>query len=116
MELPQDDLPAYLSTVVAWIWPRSDLHSWVKVLNKFDDILKSFIDNYDIDKLQLKPFLPLAKATILEILRFETLLLDNSTNRKLFASYDVCRVYISAIFILKGPFFPTAYQLLTFLE
>lgn len=82
------------------MWPRSDLHSWVKVLNKFDEILKGFIEEYELDKLQLNPFTPLTKSIITEILRFETLLLDNSTNRKLFASYDVSNHFqpISACF------------------
>lgn len=71
------------------MWPRSDLHSWVQVLNKFDDILRGFIEQYELEKLQVNPFTPLTKAIITEILRYETLLLDNSTNRKLFASYDV---------------------------
>jgi hypothetical protein len=71
------------------MWPRSDLHSWVKVLNRFDDILKSVIDEYELDKLQLNPFSAQTKLLVTEILGFETLLLDNSTNRKLFASYDV---------------------------
>ena len=60
-----------------WMWPRSDLHSWVKVLNRFDDILKAYIDEYELDKLQINPFTQLVKATITEILKFSTLLLDN---------------------------------------
>jgi E3 ubiquitin-protein ligase HUWE1 len=89
VDLPQDELPHYLANISTWMWPRSDLHSWVKVLNKFDEILKGFVEEYELDKLQLNPFTPLTKSIIMEILRFETLLLDNSTNRKLFASYDV---------------------------
>jgi E3 ubiquitin-protein ligase HUWE1 len=89
VELPQDELPVFLATIPSWLWPRSDLHSWVQVLNKFDDILRGFIEQYELEKLQVNPFTPLTKAIITEILRFETLLLDNSTNRKLFASYDV---------------------------
>ena len=81
------------------MWPRSDLHSWVKVLNRFDDILKGFIDEYELDKLQINPFTPQTKALVTAILHFETLLLDNATNRKLFASYDVrpCRCFDSAL-------------------
>lgn len=91
VDLPQDELPHYLANISTWMWPRSDLHSWVKVLNKFDEILKGFIEEYELDKLQLNPFTPLTKSIITEMLRFETLLLDNSTNRKLFASYDVSK-------------------------
>ncbi|KAF8320698.1 hypothetical protein DL93DRAFT_2163683 [Clavulina sp. PMI_390] len=111
-EIPQDDLPKYLADISMWMWPRSDLHSWVKVLNRFDDILKAYIDEYELDKLQTNPFSPLTKATITEILKFSTLLLDNSTNRKLFASYDrinsllFCEdtdVIISALQLLLRP-------------
>jgi len=47
------------------------------------------IDEYNIDKLQLKPFSSETKELLSEILRFERLLLENSTNRKTFSSYDV---------------------------
>ena len=57
-------------------------------LNKFDEILNGFAEEYEPDKLQLNPFTLRTKSIVVEILRFETLLLDNSTNRKLFASYD----------------------------
>lgn len=89
LSCPQDELPELFSTVPHWRWPRSDLHSWVKVLNKLDTILKDIIQEYDIDNLQGKEFTAIHKSTLLEILRFETLLLENSTNRKLFSSYDV---------------------------
>lgn len=72
-----------------WTWARSDLNAWIKVLNKFDAILEDIIRDYEVDKLQTKSFpLPL-KKTLLEILRFERLLLENSTNRKMYNSYDV---------------------------
>jgi E3 ubiquitin-protein ligase HUWE1 len=93
IDLPHNELPAFLATIRCWMWPRSDLHSWVQVLNKFDDILRGFIEQYELEKLQVNPFTPLTKAIITEILRYETLLLDNSTNRKLFASYDVGRIF-----------------------
>lgn len=79
----------FLATISEWTWARSDLGNWVAVLDKFDAIIADIIRDYDVDKLQLNPFTPLTKSTILEILRFERMLLDNSTGRKLFASYDV---------------------------
>lgn len=77
-----------LSQIDSWKWPRSDLNAWIKVLNKFDGILEEIINEYDLDKLQLNPFTPTSKRLIAEILRFERLLLENSTNRKTFSSYD----------------------------
>ncbi|KAG8879106.1 hypothetical protein FRB97_002021 [Tulasnella sp. 331] len=88
IETPTEDLAAFIATVPEWRWPRSDLGNWVKVLNKFDLVLRDVIRDYDVDKLQLNPFTPQTKATVLEILRFEKMLLENSTGRKLYASYD----------------------------
>ncbi|KAG8907932.1 hypothetical protein FRB99_001440 [Tulasnella sp. 403] len=87
-ETPNDDLAAFIATIPEWKWPRSDLGNWIKVLNKFDAILKDVIRDYDVDKLQIKPFSPQTKSTVLEILRFKRMLLENSTGRKLYASYD----------------------------
>ncbi|KAH9839447.1 uncharacterized protein C8Q71DRAFT_905985 [Rhodofomes roseus] len=88
LDTPEDDLHEVLSQIDAWRWPRSDLNAWIKVLNKFDAILEDAIRDYDIDKLQANVFTPLTKKTVCEILRFERLLLENSTNRKTFNSYD----------------------------
>ncbi|KAF9049777.1 hypothetical protein BJ165DRAFT_1608842 [Panaeolus papilionaceus] len=77
-----------LKQIDVWKWPRSDLNAWIKVLNKFDDIMDQIITEYNVGKLQLEPFKPEAKELLSEILRFERLLLENSTNRKTFSSYD----------------------------
>lgn len=88
-ETPDDGLHEVLGQIDSWKWPRSDLNAWIKVLNKFDAILEEVIRRYDIDKLQVNVFTPTDKKTVSEILRFERLLLENSTNRKTYASYDV---------------------------
>ena len=94
LRTPTDDLPEVLAPIEAWRWPRSDLHSWIKVLNKFDTALEDIIRDYDVDKLQVREFTPPTKEVICHILAFERLLLENSTNRKLFNSYDVsCLVF-----------------------
>ncbi|KAI5889571.1 uncharacterized protein SCHCODRAFT_02751097 [Schizophyllum commune H4-8] len=85
---PNDDLADVLSQIESWKWPRSDLNAWIKVLNKFDAVLEEVIRDYDVDKLQINPFTPATKRTVSEILRFERMLLENSTNRKMFSSYD----------------------------
>lgn len=89
LETPNDDLHEALAQVQNWKWPRSDMNAWIKVLDKFDAILEEVIRDYDIDHLQLNVFTPLTKKTVCEILRFERLLLENSTNRKTYNSYDV---------------------------
>ncbi|PCH43593.1 hypothetical protein WOLCODRAFT_75349 [Wolfiporia cocos MD-104 SS10] len=85
---PDDELHQALGQIDTWRWPRSDLNAWTKVLNKFDAILEEVIRDYDIDKLQVNVLTPVTKKTVCEILRFERLLLENSTNRKIFNSYD----------------------------
>ena len=52
------------------------------------------IREYNIDKLQLVPFSENTKELLSEILRFERLLLEYSTNRKTFNSYDVSFTYM----------------------
>ncbi|KIK27762.1 hypothetical protein PISMIDRAFT_674672 [Pisolithus microcarpus 441] len=85
---PEGNIADVLTQIDSWKWPRSDLNAWVKVLDKFDAILGDAISDYNVDKLQLNPFSPATKRTLCEILRFERLLLENSTNRKTFNSYD----------------------------
>ncbi|KAF8973258.1 hypothetical protein BDZ97DRAFT_1912814 [Flammula alnicola] len=77
-----------LKQVDSWKWPRSDLNAWIKVLNKFDEIMDGIIHEYNVEKLQLNPFTQETQELLSEILRFERLLLENSTNRKTFSSYD----------------------------
>jgi hypothetical protein len=84
---PQNELAGFISNIPIWTWPRSDLNSWTKVLNRFDTTFSDLIDKYDLNKLQLVKFDEADKKLLLELLRFERMLLENSTNRKLFASY-----------------------------
>ena len=89
METSTDELPKVLGQIDTWKWPRSDLNAWIKVLDKFDTVLEDVIRDYDIDNLQVKDFTPEVKNLVIGILKFERLLLENSTNRKLYLSYDV---------------------------
>ncbi|KAJ9092936.1 hypothetical protein QFC21_006648 [Naganishia friedmannii] len=94
---PDADLPSILRIEVPpntpWRYPRADLHSWVVVLDRFDAILASLLERYTIDQpdatvVQREPFTQADKDLVLEILRFERILLDNSTSRKIYGSYD----------------------------
>jgi E3 ubiquitin-protein ligase HUWE1 len=78
-----------LEPIEVWTWPRSDLNAWVQVLNQFDEILEDIIREYEIDQLQTKKLSLRDKDMLCGILRFERLLLENTTNRKSFSSYDV---------------------------
>jgi E3 ubiquitin-protein ligase HUWE1 len=94
-DAPQDELAAILSTVQVWHWPRTDLHYWIKPLNRFDSILDEICKNYHVvdNTIQVNEFTPRTKELILAILRFTRLLLDNATNRKLYSSFDVSVCY-----------------------
>lgn len=89
LKASDDELIAILKDIDTWKWPRTDLNAWIKVLNRFDDIMDSIIREYNVEKLQLVPFSKFGKEVLSEILRFERLLLEYSTNRKTFNSYDV---------------------------
>ena len=58
-------------------------------MDRFDAILAETIESYELSKLQANDFTPKTKELLVEVLRVLKLLLENSTNRKLFASYDV---------------------------
>lgn len=87
--IPKDELATFIRNISYWKCPRSELHVWFGVLDRFDEIMENLISEYDAANLQLKPFTEEDKELLFQILRFERMLLDNSTNRKLFNSYDV---------------------------
>ncbi|CAD6899036.1 unnamed protein product [Tilletia controversa] len=83
-----DDLPEVLDSISEWCWPRGDLHYWIATLNRFDTILEKICKDYDVSKVQANEFTPLCKKLLLSVLRFSRLLIENCTNRKLYASYE----------------------------
>lgn len=94
---PTSDLATLIKTEVPpntpWRYPRGDLHSWIPVLDRLDGILGDLLETYTIDRpdattVQGRKFDGQDRELILEILRFERILLDNSTSRKIYASYD----------------------------
>lgn len=72
-----------------WRYPRGDLHGWIPIIDRFDDILAQAIKEYGLTQIQTNDFTPKTKELILQVLRVEKILFENCTNRKLFASYDV---------------------------
>ncbi|GAA6031536.1 hypothetical protein JCM8097_006506 [Rhodosporidiobolus ruineniae] len=89
----QDELPALLKPVYThgWQWPRTDLQHWVNPLNRFDDILAQVIADYDLHDTkhcQTNDFTPRTKELVLAVLAFQKVLLENSTNRKIFQGFD----------------------------
>lgn len=93
-DAPEDELPGLLNAVPHWHWPRTDLHYWIKPLNRFDSILEEVCKSYNVtaDNIQVNEFTPRTKELLLAILRFTRLLLENATNRKLYGSFDVSQI------------------------
>lgn len=92
--VPQDELPSLLDPVVrdGWTWPRTDMQHWIYPLNRFDEILEQIIKDYDLadmEHCQTNDFTPRTKELLLSLLKFQKLLLENSTNRKIFNGFDV---------------------------
>jgi hypothetical protein len=86
---PEHELAGVLAAVQEWSWPRTDLQYWSKALNRFDTILETVCNDYHLPDIQLNDFTPKTKELVVEVLRFTRLLLENATNKKLYASHDV---------------------------
>jgi E3 ubiquitin-protein ligase HUWE1 len=84
-----DELVGVLRQVQSWQYPRGDLHHWITILDRFDALLADIVTQYGLKTLQRQDFTPESKDLVMEILRIYRSLLENCTNRKLFASYDV---------------------------
>ncbi|KAF9118932.1 hypothetical protein BGW39_000739, partial [Mortierella sp. 14UC] len=87
-ECPESEISQLIEEVPEWNWPRGDIFLWVAVLNRFDDILDSLCKTHDMKKPQPKPFSESDRRLTLAILYFSRLLLENCTNRNLYASYE----------------------------
>ncbi|KAL4941228.1 hypothetical protein BDV06DRAFT_6413 [Aspergillus oleicola] len=58
LNIPVPELPSHLRTFSrVWPFPRGDLYHWINVLNRFDEILDSVIEKYDLSNgPQTTPF------------------------------------------------------------
>ncbi|ORX40510.1 hypothetical protein BD324DRAFT_596040 [Kockovaella imperatae] len=85
---PNESLATVLSGITNWPYPRGDFQSWIPILDKFDGCLEEVISSYDLSRPQTNDFTPTTRETVLQVLRFTRLLLENCTQRKLYSSYD----------------------------
>lgn len=81
-------LAPMLEAVPQWVWPRGDLYTWVAVLNRFDGALARICRETPLVPVQRAPFAAADRRLLLAVLDFSRLLLENCTNRKLYASYE----------------------------
>ncbi|WVF67237.1 hypothetical protein IAT40_001985 [Kwoniella sp. CBS 6097] len=94
---PETELPSVLKSFDRWVYPRSDLHAWVNVLDRFDDILAEITKTYGLSKIQTNDFTPKTKELLLEILRLTCQRLCD-----LLLTSDLDVLY-STIFVLLRP-------------
>ncbi|KAI8817902.1 uncharacterized protein EV422DRAFT_196979 [Fimicolochytrium jonesii] len=87
-EAPEADIPRHVNEVEVWPFPKTDFHHWIPVLNRFDSILETLNDQYDMKHMQSKPFTAEHKILLLAILNFTTSLWKHCTNRSLYNSYE----------------------------
>lgn len=80
----------------AFKYPRGDLHAWIPLLNKLDGVLEQVVADYGLEELENKPWETADEEVVLEILRVERSLMDNSTSRKIYASYDRLQALLSS--------------------
>ncbi|KAF4550186.1 E3 ubiquitin-protein ligase TOM1-like protein [Elsinoe fawcettii] len=117
IEVPLHKLSAHLASFPKqWDFPKSDLHSWIPVLDRLDHVLELVVAEYGLrDGPQTKPFRnhvmlkgdtegsgPRSEDTLQEhgiafdgdcilakdVLEFSAFLLDHSSNRGLYSSQD----------------------------
>jgi E3 ubiquitin-protein ligase HUWE1 len=89
-ECTESEIVSHIKNTPEWIWPRGDLFHWVAVLNRFDEILDVICKARELKKPQPSELTGEERQQILAILSFSRMLLENCTNRNLYASYEVC--------------------------
>ncbi|KAG0309262.1 hypothetical protein BGZ98_004111 [Dissophora globulifera] len=87
-ECPESEIVTHVEAAPEWVWPRGDLFHWVAVLNRFDDILDRLCKSHELKKAQPKEFSDENRRLVLAILGFSRILLENCTNRNIYASYE----------------------------
>ncbi|GBC34534.2 DUF913-domain-containing protein [Rhizophagus irregularis DAOM 181602=DAOM 197198] len=87
-ECHEEEITATVDSIKEWNYPRGDLFHWIAVLNRFDNILENICQTYKLKKLQTVNFTEGTRSTLLSILKFSRMLLENCTNRNLYSSYE----------------------------
>lgn len=87
-DAPENDLPELLKKNMKWETSKSSLLNWVPVLNRFDAILERITTKYGLSEENCKPVILKNDdvALLSPVLDFTHMLLDNSTNKSVYAS------------------------------
>lgn len=88
------DLCLHLESFPQWVWDKSDILCWAPVLNRFDDIFRSYVDSYkgyikgdhdSIPSFYNEDTLELIKNA----LKASVMIVENSTSKSIYNSVDV---------------------------
>ncbi|KAJ2082111.1 E3 ubiquitin-protein ligase tom1 [Coemansia sp. RSA 988] len=85
---PVSGIHEVLATHQEWGFVRGDLYHWISVLNHFDDVMAEVCEKYSLTGLQKTDFDNDTQKTLVAILHFSRLLLENCINRNLYSSVD----------------------------
>jgi hypothetical protein len=101
MERAQSVERGYLKEVIASFDPvrmvKTDLVHWFPLLNRFDEIMENIISTCRFSPIQGQHMDKDDHALLLQVLKFTTVLLENSSNRSFYSSCDV--VYFLSLLI-----------------
>ncbi|KAJ2621035.1 E3 ubiquitin-protein ligase tom1, partial [Coemansia sp. RSA 1358] len=71
-----------------WPFVRGDMYHWITVLNRFDDILADVSEKYELHTLQKTEFDSDTQKTLVAVMQFSRLLMENCVNRNLYSSIE----------------------------
>ncbi|KAH9385126.1 E3 ubiquitin-protein ligase HUWE1 [Nematocida major] len=92
--VPESEIAVYLTNINEWRHTKTDLFYWVSVLDRLDMVLKNMLSEYNIEQFQNRPLSKEDKEKAHAILKFQKLLVENSSNKSLFSSFDVIEPFI----------------------
>ncbi|KAJ2321335.1 E3 ubiquitin-protein ligase tom1, partial [Coemansia sp. RSA 2702] len=85
---PTNGIHEVLEPYTEWPFVRGDMYHWIPILNRFDEIMADANEKYKLAELQEVDFDSDTQKTLVSILRFSRLLLENCINRNLYSSVD----------------------------
>ncbi|KAJ2449738.1 E3 ubiquitin-protein ligase tom1, partial [Coemansia sp. RSA 2336] len=85
---PNSKIHEVLQPFQEWPFVRGDMYHWIPVLNRFDEIMAEASEKYKLTELQETDFDSNTQQTLVSILHFSRLLLENCINRNLYSSVD----------------------------
>ncbi|KAJ1770309.1 E3 ubiquitin-protein ligase tom1, partial [Coemansia sp. RSA 1843] len=103
-DTPVNNIHNVLEPYREWPFVRGDLYHWITVLNRFDDILADITEKYELHSLQKTEFDPDTQKTLVAILHFSRLLMENCVNRSLYSSVEYldCLLYTNDPEVLEA--------------